>query len=74
MLHESKKLAGQREYGKLKLKNICEHTLRQMEEKDYAAKLRYAGMRNIIKYEIVCYKKNSGIEIDREVQKIWEAT
>ena len=36
----------------------CEKALQQIEDRDYAAKLRDDGMRNIIKYGIACYKKN----------------
>lgn len=36
----------------------CEKALQQIEERDYAAKLKDDGMRNIIKYGIACYKKN----------------
>ena len=36
----------------------CEKALRQIEDRDYAAKLKDDGMRNIIKYGIACYKNN----------------
>ena len=36
----------------------CEKVLQQIEDRDYAAKLKDDGMRNIIKYGIACYKKN----------------
>lgn len=36
----------------------CEKALHQIEDRDYAAKLKDDGMRNIIKYGIACYKKN----------------
>ncbi|MBU5480130.1 AAA family ATPase [Blautia sp. MSJ-19] len=36
----------------------CEKALQQIEERDYAARLKEDGMRNIIKYGIACYKKN----------------
>ena len=36
----------------------CEKALQQIEDRDYAAKLKDYGMRNIIKYGIACYKKN----------------
>lgn len=36
----------------------CEKALQQIEDRDYAAKLKDDGMRNIIKYGIACYKKN----------------
>ena len=35
-----------------------EKALQQIEDRDYAAKLKDDGMRNIIKYGIACYKKN----------------
>ena len=39
-------------------KELCEKALHQIEDRDYAAKLKDDGMRNIIKYGIACYKKN----------------
>ena len=36
----------------------CEKALQQIEDRDYAAKLKDDGMRNISKYGIACYKKN----------------
>lgn len=36
----------------------CEKALQQIEDRDYVAKLKDDGMRNIIKYGIACYKKN----------------
>ena len=36
----------------------CEEALQQIEDRDYVAKLKEDGMRNIIKYGIACYKKN----------------
>ena len=36
----------------------CEKALQQIEDRDYATKLKDDGMRNIIKYGIACYKKN----------------
>ncbi len=36
----------------------CEKALHQIKDRDYVAKLKDDGMRNIIKYGIACYKKN----------------
>lgn len=36
----------------------CSKALRQIEEKDYIAKLKQDGMRNFIKYGIACFKKD----------------
>ena len=36
---------------------VCE-ALKQIEDRDYTARLRDDGMRNIVKYGIACYKKN----------------
>ncbi|MDE8682252.1 PD-(D/E)XK nuclease domain-containing protein, partial [Blautia schinkii] len=36
----------------------CEEALKQIEDRDYTARLRDDGIRNIIKYGIACYKKN----------------
>ena len=36
----------------------CEQALLQIEDRNYAARLKDDGMRNIIKYGIACYKKN----------------
>ena len=38
--------------------SACEKALQQIEDRDYIAKLKDDGMRNIIKYGIACYKKN----------------
>ena len=39
--------------------------LRQIEEKDYTAKLKQDGMINFIKYGIACYKKFSKVVIGK---------
>ena len=36
----------------------CEEALRQIEEKNYVAKLKQDGMRNFIRYGIACFKKD----------------
>lgn len=36
----------------------CSEALKQIEEKDYIAKLKQDGMRNFIKYGIACFKKD----------------
>lgn len=36
----------------------CEDALRQIEEKNYVAKLKQDGMRNFIRYGIACFKKD----------------
>ena len=41
----------------------CKEALQQIEDRDYAAKLKDDGMRNIIKYGIACYKKNCKVLI-----------
>lgn len=41
----------------------CDEALRQIEEKDYTAKLKQDGMINFIKYGIACYKKFSKVVI-----------
>lgn len=35
----------------------CEKALKQIEEKDYVAKLKQDGMKNFIKYGVACFKK-----------------
>ena len=35
----------------------CDKALKQIEEKDYVAKLKQDGMDNFIKYGIACFKK-----------------
>ena len=40
------------------LERACVEGLQQIEKKDYVAKLRQDGMRQFIKYGIVCYKKD----------------
>ena len=37
--------------------------IRQIEEKDYIAKLKQDGMRNFIKYGIACFKKDCKVVI-----------
>ena len=41
----------------------CSEALRQIEEKDYIAKLKQDGMRNFIKYGIACLKKDCKVVI-----------
>ena len=41
----------------------CAEALKQIEEKDYVAKLKQDGMRNFIKYGIACYKKDCKVVI-----------
>ncbi len=41
----------------------CDEALRQIEEKDYTAKLKQDGMINFIKYGIAGYKKFSKVVI-----------
>ena len=43
----------------------CEKALQQIEDRDYAAKLKDDGMRNIIKYGIACYKKNCKVVLQK---------
>ena len=41
----------------------CTEALKQIEAKDYVAKLKQDGMRNFIKYGIACYKKDCKVVI-----------
>lgn len=41
----------------------CEAALKQIEEKDYVAKLKQDGMRGFIKYGIACFKKDCKVVI-----------
>ena len=41
-----------------KMDAACEEALRQIEEKQYAAKLECDGMQTIVKFGIACYKKH----------------
>ena len=43
----------------------CEEALQQVEDRDYVAKLKEDGMRNIIKYGIACYKKNCKVVLGK---------
>ena len=45
------------------LDSACDEALRQIEEKDYTAKLKQDGMINFIKYGIASYKKFSKVVI-----------
>ena len=40
-----------------------EKALKQIEEKDYVAKLKQDGMKNFIKYGIACFKKDCRVVI-----------
>lgn len=44
----------------------CKQALKQIEDKDYIAKLKQDGMRNFIKYGVVCYKKDCKVMIYEE--------
>ena len=41
----------------------CKEALKQIEDKQYAMKLKSDGMRTIIKYGIACFKKNCKVVI-----------
>lgn len=43
----------------------CIEALKQIEEKDYVAKLKQDGMRNFIKYGIACFKKDCKVVIGK---------
>lgn len=43
----------------------CVEALKQIEEKDYVARLKQDGMRNFIKYGIACYKKDCKVVIGK---------
>ena len=45
----------------------CEEALQQIEDRDYVAKLKEDGMRNIIKYGIACYKKNCKVALGKSL-------
>lgn len=45
------------------LDRACEKALEQIEEKNYAARLKQDGMRQLIKYGIACYKKECKVII-----------
>ena len=42
----------------------CEEAMRQIEEKEYIAKLKQDGMRNFIRYGIACFKKDCRVVVD----------
>ena len=46
------------------LQAACTEALKQIHEKQYAAKLEEDGMRTIIKYGIACYKKDCKVEVE----------
>lgn len=62
-----------RKSGKIELKYAedgdmdaaCVEALKQIEEKDYIARLKQDGMRNFIKYGIACYKKDCKVVIGK---------
>ena len=43
----------------------CEKALKQIEEKDYVAKLKQDGMKNFIKYGIACFKKICKVVVEQ---------
>ena len=43
----------------------CEAAMKQIEEKDYIARLRQDGMRNFIRYGIACFKKDCRVVVDQ---------
>ena len=43
----------------------CEEALKQIQEKDYVAKLKQDGMRNFIKYGIACFKKDCKVVLGK---------
>lgn len=43
----------------------CIEALKQIEEKDYVAKLKQDGMRNFIKYGIACFKKDCKVVVGK---------
>ena len=44
----------------------CKQALKQIEDKEYIAKLKQDGMRNFIKYGVACYKKDCKVMIYEE--------
>ena len=44
----------------------CEQALRQIEEKDYTAKLKEEGCSLILKYAVACFRKKCRIVCERE--------
>ena len=44
----------------------CKQALKQIEDKDYIAKLKQDGMRSFIKYGVACYKKDCKVMIYEE--------
>ena len=44
----------------------CKQALKQIEDKDYIAKLKQDGMRNFIQYGVACYKKACKVMIYEE--------
>ena len=50
-------LLGYKSNWLIKSNAACEKALKQIEEKDYVAKLKQDGMKNFIKYGVACFKK-----------------
>lgn len=42
----------------------CQEALKQIEEKDYIARLKQDGMKNFIRYGIACFKKDCRVVVD----------
>lgn len=43
----------------------CKAALKQIEEKDYIARLKQDGMRNFIRYGIACFKKDCRVVVEQ---------
>ena len=43
----------------------CKAALKQIEEKDYIARLKQDGMRNFIRYGIACFKKDCRVAVEQ---------
>lgn len=51
---------------KTELEAACTEALKQIEQRQYAARLKSDGMKNIVNYGIACYRKHCKVKIGKE--------
>ena len=49
-----------------RLEAACTEALKQIEQRQYAARLKSDGMKNIVSYGIACYRKHCKVKIGKE--------
>ena len=49
-----------------RMEAACTEALKQIEQRQYAARLKSDGMKNIVNYGIACYRKHCKVKIGKE--------